>query len=163
MQKRGNFDISFSMIFSIIIIIAIIGVAFYVISSFVSVSNCAEIGLFYDGLQEHIDKAWKSTIHKDTFTGKLPLGIELVCFGSLTQTPPRDYISQYNSILRSNINSKNRNVFLYPIHKSCDATLFAAELENIKTDEFFCIPVKDSKIELKTEKDQFDAQVTLTS
>ncbi len=168
MKKRGQFDISFSMIFSIIVIIAIVGVAFYVIRSFVFVSNCAEIGLFYDDLKNYIDEAWQSTIHQDTFPNKkhqaiIPSGIELVCFGNLTQSPSKDYKEQYDSLLRSNINAKDRNVFLYPEQKSCDSSLKSYKLNHIKTQEFFCLQVKDNKISLKTKKDEFESSVTISS
>ncbi|MDO8509280.1 MAG: hypothetical protein Q7S27_06395 [Nanoarchaeota archaeon] len=161
MKKRGDFNLSFSMIFSIIVIIAIVAVAFYVIKSFVSVSECTQIGLFYEDIQEHISKAWQSPISKDTFIGKIPSGINLVCFGNLNQSSSKEYREEHNSILKANINMKNRNLFLYPANKACDSTLSSIKLDHVKTDEFFCIPAKDSKIELITEKDQFDSLVTL--
>lgn len=160
MNKRGQIDISFGMIFSIILIIAVVGVAFYVINNFIELKKCTEIGLFYNDLKKYIDEAWQSTIHKDTFpNGKypaiLPSGIEMVCFGDIAQAQ-----QEYNDIKKSFINS-NGNVFLYPAQKACDSSLSSIKLEHVKTDNFFCIPVVDSKIELKTEKNQFEALVTL--
>ena len=161
MNKRGQIDISFGMIFSIILIIAVVGVAFYVINNFIELKKCTEIGLFYDDLNKYIDKAWQSTIHKDTFKSTLPSGIDLVCFGDLNQAPVENYKEEYDSLSRTFINNKEKNVFLYPVQKACDASLSSLKLEHIKSDNFFCIPVIDSKIELKTEKAQFEALVTL--
>ena len=62
MNKRGQIDISFGMIFSIILIIAVVGVAFYVINNFIELKKCTEIGLFYDDLKKYIDEAWQSTM-----------------------------------------------------------------------------------------------------
>ena len=160
MQKRGQFNISFSMIFSIIVIIAIIGIAFYVIRSFISLSKCTEISLFYNDLEEYIEEAWQSTIHQDIFPNEkypatIPSGIELVCFGDIAQAP-----QEYNNIKKAFINS-NGNVFLYPPQGACDSSLSSIKLEHVKTNEFFCIPVRENKIELKTKKDQFEALVTL--
>ena len=143
------------MIFSIILIIAVVGVAFYVINNFIELKKCTEIGLFYDDLKKYIDEAWQSTIHKDTFRGVLPSGIDIVCFGDINQAP-----QEYNDIKKSFINS-NGNVFLYPVQKACDASLSSIKLEHVKSDNFFCVKVEDSKIALKTEKAQYEAIVTL--
>ncbi len=153
MNKRGQFNISFSMIFSIIIIIAIVGVAFYVISGFLSTSKCAEIGLFYDDLKTYMEKAWQSTIHQDTFTSTLPEGIESVCFGNIAQ-------AQDEKIKKAFINS-NGNVFLYPPQKACDSSLSAIKLEHVQLNNFFCKSVDNNKIQIKTSKDKFDALVTI--
>ena len=80
MGKRGEIYISFGMIFSVILIIAIIGVSFYAINYFLNLGKCAEISLFYQGFQNEIDEAWSSEIVKTTFVGKLPVEIESVCF-----------------------------------------------------------------------------------
>lgn len=147
------------MVFSIIIIIAIIAIAFYVISIVLSLGKCSEIGLFYDDLRDYIDKAWQSTIHADTFEGILPSGIDLVCFGNLTQSPSREYIEEYNEIKEFRRNS--HNVFLYPPQEACDAKLSSIKLDNAKTSQFFCIPVEKNKIKLKTEKNEFESLVNL--
>ncbi|MEK6844535.1 MAG: hypothetical protein AABX83_03885 [Nanoarchaeota archaeon] len=162
MNKRGQIDISFGMIFSIILIIAVVGVAFYVINNFIELKKCTEIGLFYDDLKKYTNEAWQSTIHKDTFKGTLPSGIDIACFGDLNQEPIAEYRQEYDAISRAFINSKERNVFLYPIKKACDASLSSIKLEHVKTDNFFCVKVEDSKIALKTEKNQFEALVTLS-
>ena len=44
---RGQIQLSFGMIFSIIIIIATIAVAFYVISTFMDTSRCIDVENFY--------------------------------------------------------------------------------------------------------------------
>ena len=155
MQKRGQFDISFSMIFSIIIIVAIIAVAFYVISGFLRTSRCAEIGLFYNDLKDYTDKAWQSTIHQDTFTGTIPSGIDMVCFGELSQAQ-----QEFSDIKKAFLNSKG-NVFLYPPKSACDSSLSSIKLENVQINSFFCKNVENSKIEIKTSKDKFDALVTI--
>jgi len=159
MQKRGQFQISFGMIFSIIIIIAIIGVAFYAISSFLSLSNCSKIGIFYNDLKTYIEKAWQATIHEDTLTAILPSGIESVCFGDLTQSPSRKYTREYNEFLK--LNKKTSNVFLYPPEKACDFSLSSIKLEHIKSPEFFCLPIKTGKVEIKTKRGEFDSLVEI--
>ena len=156
MSKRGQFQISFGMIFSIFIIIAIIAVAGYVIYKvFIPTASCIETGLFHEPLEDHIDKAWQSTIHSSIFKGSLPAGIEQVCFGDIRQAS-----SQYSEISRDFINS-NGNVFLYPPHKACESSLASKKLEHVKINGFFCIQVKEGEIQIKTSKDQFEALVNI--
>lgn len=158
MQKRGQFNISFGMIFSIIIIIVIIGVAFYVIMSFLQTSKCAEIGLFYDDLREHIDKAWQATKYRDSFTGTLSSGVEMVCFGDSSQTP-REYRKEFDELVREG--RRGHNVFISPKKEACDVSLVSMKLEHAKTDQFFCVDVNDNKLSIKIEKNVFDSLVTI--
>lgn len=148
--------LSFGVIFSIILIIAIIAVAFYVITNFLSLSQCSQIGLFYEDLESHINKAWLSTIHQDTFNGNLPSDIESVCFGNPKQAPA-NYKDEYNELLKY---TRDNNVFLYPPKKACP-NLEAKKIEHFRTEEFFCIPLKNNEIQIKTRKDRFDQLVTV--
>lgn len=159
MKKRGVFEISFGMIFSIIIIIAIISVAFYVLTKFIGVSKCTQIGLFYDDLKEYTEKAWQAQIHKDAFSGSLPSSIEFVCFGNFSQSPQAKYISIFNDLQEHQ--GRDKNVFLYPIPEECDLSLSAIKLAHIKTSSFFCVPVKNNKMQIKSEKSEFDSLVVL--
>lgn len=154
MRKKGQFQLSFGMIFSIIIIIAIVGVSFYVITKFIGTSKCTEIALFYDSLKSHTEKAWRSTINKDTFTFALPSGIEEVCFGDISQ-------SKRDEIKKEFVNS-NGNVFLYPARKACDSTLSSIKLEHVTIPSFFCVKAEDNKISIKTSKTQFEPLVTIS-
>ena len=159
MLKKGQLHLSFGMIFSIIIIIAIIGVAIYFISNFLGTTKCVEVGFFYDNLKTHIEKAWRSTIHQDTFADSLPSEIELVCFGNFTQTPLNEYKDEYEYLKRRYF---DKNLFLYPPQKACDGELSSFSLDHIKTNNFFCVPVKEGKAQIKTEKGNFDSLVTIS-
>ena len=114
MSKRGSLDISFGMIFSILIIIAIIGVAIYAIVSFISVGKCAGIGVFQNDFKDSVDKAWASETTKTTFIGSLPSSIEMVCFGNLSLSSSADYQEQYRIFKRYSV--VNANTFLYPFN-----------------------------------------------
>jgi hypothetical protein len=162
MKKRGDLNISFNMIFSIIIIIAIIAVAFYVINSFMDLSKCSQAGLFYDDLKNYINKAWQAGMHKDKFEANLPSGIENVCFGTISQSADKDSAEIKKEITKYFINEAKNNVFLYPLNKACDGELSSIKLEHIETANFFCVPVKDGKITIHSEKTQFDSAVKIT-
>ena len=164
MKKRGQFEISFGMVFSIIIIIATIAFAIYAITKFLLPTvNCIETGLFFDPLKKYLDKAWQADIHKDTFPNKnnqasIPSEIEYICFGDFSQTPESKDREIFTD-LRYSAN-RDHNVFLYPSKKTCSG-LSSIKLEHVKTDLFFCIPVKDNKIQIKTSKERFDTLVTI--
>ena len=68
MDKKGQIDISFGMIFSIIIIIATVAIGFYVITYFLNLSSCTKVGLFWNSLNEEVDKAWNSDIAQTVYT-----------------------------------------------------------------------------------------------
>jgi len=74
-------ELSFGMIFSIILIIIFMGFAFWAVMKFIEPKNAIEIGLFMDDLQGEVDKAWQSVgDYQEPKTFSLPKQIEYVCF-----------------------------------------------------------------------------------
>ena len=155
--RKGQLELSFTMIFSIIIIIAIIGTAFYVITYFLNLSRCTDVGLFYSDLQKRVDKAWASEKAQETFTGKLPSGIKEVCFGNLNQSNVAEYKEEYE-LFRRYFNL-NKNTFLFPPARACDINLAYYSLNHAQMPEFFCTPAKDGTVSFKLAKTSFDALV----
>jgi len=163
-SKRGQFEISFGMIFSIIIIIATVGVAFYVITQFLSVNECAGIGSFYDDFQKQATNAWESTISKGVYTGNIPTSIEYVCFVNPGKVyTGGKYRAQYDA-LKDTIQTfgvdENRNVFLYP-GQGC-AGMEYYSMDHINVSDFFCSAVSDGKVKINFNKDVSDALVKLS-
>ena len=159
--KKGQIEMSFGMIFSIILIIAIIAVAFYVINFFLGISNCGEVGSFYKDLQDRVDKAYSGGITQDTFESGVPNGIEYVCFGGLDQASNAQDREIFQS-LKEDLMIENQNVFLYPTNKACDGDLAYNKIDYIKTSEFFCKKVESGKVEVRVTKASTDALVTLS-
>src|SRR3989338_4193949 len=84
--RKGQFEVSFGMIFSVIVIIAVIVVAFYIIMQFLEFKDCTALGLYYDNLESEINKAWASTgVTSKTFSGDVPSAVDYVCFGNLNK------------------------------------------------------------------------------
>lgn len=73
-------QLSFGMIFSIILIIVFIAFAFYAIIKFMEIKDTALIGKFEDKLQTDIDKIWKGQQGSQRVEYILPGKIEAVCF-----------------------------------------------------------------------------------
>lgn len=161
MKRKGQFNISFGIIFSIIIIIVVIAISFYVINYFLEINKCTQIGKFKDDFQNRIEKAYRGSITRDVFEGVLPSGIEYVCFGNIEQSfsgdlevrEVREYIRFYGE--------DDSNLHLYPDNKACDGGLAYFDIMHMETDEFFCKKVEDGKIKVSVEKDSTDALVKI--
>ncbi len=145
-DKRG-LELSFAMIFSIIVIIATLGVAAYVLSNFLSLKSCSEVGIFYQGLDEFVQKAWREDIARRTFESPLPQGIESVCFGNIS----RGSGAEYEKLKRYGRNGEN--MFFYPPEKSCSVPAF--KVDNIYVGEWKCFNEFNGKVSIRLEKEIF--------
>lgn len=79
-NRRGQFELSFGMIFAIILIIIFIGFAFYAINKFLELQDTMKIAQFGSNLQSDIDKVWKSSQSSNEYKYILPSKIDAVCF-----------------------------------------------------------------------------------
>ncbi len=157
-KKRAQIQISFGMIFSIIIVIATVAVGFYVINYFLNLKSCTQIGLFWDSLNNEVNKAWNSDMTQTVFNGALPSGIKQVCFGNFTQTYAADDSEEYQALKR--YGTAGRNAYLYPPGKACDVAFY--NLKHTVTSEFFCVSVVSGKMSVKLSKTAFDPLVKLS-
>ena len=147
-KKRGQLQISFGMIFSIILIIAFVAVAFYAITKFLCIKNTANIGLFKDGFGKEIERAYNSEETSSIFSVNLPESIEKVCFADY-ETGKRGKDKALFDELRA---SKKSNLYFYPL-KSCNIPegFYIKNLdikEITKEDNPYCIENK-GKTEIK--------------
>jgi hypothetical protein len=79
-KKRGTIELSFGMIFSIILVVVFLAIAFYAIKKFLDFQNDLKIEQFKDNLQKDIDDLWRSP--KGDYQGVyvLPSKVQSVCF-----------------------------------------------------------------------------------
>jgi hypothetical protein len=80
-NRSGQLDISFGMIFSIILIIIFLAFGFYAIKKFLDLQETVQIGKFSQDLQKNVDDMWKSSGRQNVFY-TLPTKITFVCFVS---------------------------------------------------------------------------------
>lgn len=158
--NKGQIQLSFGMIFSIIIIIVTVAVGFYVIKYFVELSNCTDTSLFYNDLKEKINRAWSSPITREVWTGNLPGKVESVCFGNLSLPGDSMYQEEYNALRI--FRTENAGLYIYPLTNQCGKSVPFYKLEHVKDSRFFCIPAEDGKIRIMISKNSTDALVTLT-
>lgn len=81
-NRKGALEMSFGMIFSIILIIAFLAAGFYAIKKFIDFQNTIQIEQFSKSLQDDVDKMWKSQSGSQNLKYSLPTFISSVCFFS---------------------------------------------------------------------------------
>lgn len=157
MKKRGQMQMSFTMIFSIILIIATIGIAVYVISQFFIRGECTKTQIFYDDLRNKIEGIYRSASAKEKYIANVPSGIELLCFGE-----PDKINGEYTEVARElrRYSGNEKNAFLYPI-KSCGSFSGAQKIENVKIDKSFCIKVVERKVSINLQKESNEPLVKI--
>jgi hypothetical protein len=154
MNKKGQIQLSFGMIFSVIIIAITLFVAGYVIMSFLKTSNCAKLGNFDKALGSEIDLVYQNlgeTNKKITTLPAIPSKVSWVCFGSLNQNADGADKEKRDYFISNNL-KKSDNLFFYPIQQSCERKYASFNLEHVTTPNFFCLPVKSDKVEPRITK-----------
>ncbi len=79
-EKRGQMNLSFGMIFSIILIIIFLAFGVYAILKFLELQQSIQISTFLNDFQDDINKMWKSSQGSQSVSYTLPAKINSVCF-----------------------------------------------------------------------------------
>jgi hypothetical protein len=79
-NNRGQANISFGMIFSIILIIIFLVFGFYAIKKLVELQQTIQIETFLEDFQNDVDKMWKSVQGSQEVEYTLPTKATAVCF-----------------------------------------------------------------------------------
>lgn len=144
---KGQLELSFGVIFSIIIIIATIGTATYFIMHFVDTGKCTTLELSYADLQKGIDDVWGSAVADKEVTIQIPGGITSLCFG--------DAVSARNESFRTLVDAylvEGNAVYALPPRQACDGELAARTLQHVQNNTFFCVPARNGKLTLRMTK-----------
>ena len=78
--RRGQINLSFGMIFSIILIIIFIAFAIYAIVHFLALQDSIKINNFYSSFQTDVSAVWNSPQAVQTKSYILPSSIQEICF-----------------------------------------------------------------------------------
>lgn len=79
-NKKAQMNLSFGMIFSILLIIFFLSFAFFGIKKLITIQQDTQIKLFIKDLQEDVDKLWTSNSGSNKLSYVLPQKVEKVCF-----------------------------------------------------------------------------------
>lgn len=153
-SKRGQSQISFGMIFSILLIIFFVAFAIYGVIKFLEVQKLAQVAKFKSDFQADITKMWQSTQGSQPETYYLPKGIKQVCFATTTNPKtgkdenmyftPDDQYKKYGGYLFNNLNIAKT---------TAGSTGYPKKL---------CIDVINGKISMTLKKEYNENTVTIT-
>jgi hypothetical protein len=140
-KKRAQLDISFGMIFSIILIIIFLAFGFYAIKKFMDLQSEVQVEKFLNDVQSDIDKMWKSYGgNSQQVKYSLPPKITSVCF-------QEDEFENLKFTSKSIIRGKN--IANIDIAKS------------IGNEDSLCIPNVKGKVSFTITKDYGETLVTI--
>lgn len=163
--KKGAIQISFGMLFSIILIVAFIAVAIYVIIIFLDLRGCAETGIFRGDLQDEIDKAWQGDETSVVFDGELSQKIEKVCFVDVSKEEKGENKEYFASLAKYGYTPKT-TMFFYPLKSICKGQEISEiqhlDIEKIsETKNPYCINNENGKVSIKVTKGFYDSLVSV--
>lgn len=154
-MRKGDFNLSFNMILSIIIIASVVAVAAYTISYFIEVKECSDLGLFARDFQDSVDRAWNADIvEKEVFAHVLPGSVDAICLGNVSLGVGRPEYRELRIF-----SQRDANLFFYP-RQDCELT--HAKIEHLQLDGFKCLAVEDGRFSVELNKGSFDALVRLS-
>ena len=163
MRKRAQMNLSFGMIFSIILIFIFIAFAFYAIQKFLVIGKTAQIARFAEQLESDIDKIWKGSQGSQKEEYFLPSKIEYVCFADYNSNKAGINQNFYDEL--SLVYSYGENLFFYPVGSSeglSSKEVKHIDLKKITEEENpYCIKNTEGKIKFTIKKDFGEALVTI--
>jgi hypothetical protein len=85
-NKKGQETMSlpFGLIFSIILIVVFLVIAFIAVRYFLDLADCTGVGQFYDNFQSKIDEAWNTGTSSFKFKTGLPSNLDKICIYNYT-------------------------------------------------------------------------------
>lgn len=164
-KAQNVLGMPFSVIFSIILIVFFIVIAFIVIRAFLDSKNCAQEGIFIDNLKEDVKKAWNEAKNEFTFKADLPTGIDYVCFVDFESNLKGPHSNDDVAWNIGVYTDSGSNLVFYPREKGCNMPhhfIDHLDIEAITTVENpYCISVVDGKINIRIIKEYNDRLVRL--
>lgn len=125
-SKKAQMQISFGMIFSIILIIIFIAFAVYGITKFLNLHKEVQVKTFLNEFQSDVDKVWKNE-GSDEFEYIIPSNIIKICF-------KQDGVGE-------NLELRTSKGFFD-----------GAKIEHLNIEKSFCIENTDGKIKIQLER-----------
>jgi uncharacterized protein (UPF0333 family) len=172
-QKRGSIELSFQLIFSLILVAVFIYASFVGIKYFLDISEHAQINTFIAELQSKVEAAGTATEISQTYEISLPSGIKYVCFSQLNNLTKsaltNSNITACKDFERYLINYKDMNMFFCPAEAAWKVS--APMYMNINCNgkncltfpkNPYCIPNANGKVRFKLEMNLGDEKIRLS-
>ena len=155
-MKKAQLNLSFGMIFSIILIVIFLAFAFFAVKKFLNVGDSVLIGKFKDDLQRNVDAMWRGQYGSKEGSYSLPKGITEVCFADYNPEAIKPCGGNRCNELKQNWFG-NENMFFYPIGAA--QTLESTEIKHIDIDAItsssnpYCVKISNGKVKLTIKKE----------
>ncbi len=162
-DKKGAMEMSFGMIFSIILIIFFLTFAFFGIKTFLGVQETAKTTKFLSDFNADVEQVWKSAQTSQEKEYFLPSKREKVCFADFSAPKQGADIGIYDELKRAYYGKEN--MIFYPVNfDGVESTQIKyIDIGKITISQNpFCISNVDGKVKLRLTKDFSDALVTIT-
>ncbi len=163
MVKKAQMQISFGMIFSIILIIVFLGFAFYAIKTFLGFQDESKAGKFIDDLRSDIDRIWNSAVSSERGEYFVPSGADFVCFIDFSSDAGGENSFLYSEI-KNGVDYVNSNFAFYPVEFTGfeSAEIEHLDIEKTTVDENpLCIKTSNGKVSFILKKDYGENLVTI--
>lgn len=164
MTKRGQMQLSFGMIFSIILIIVFLSFAFFAIKKIIGIGSSAQIAKFEESFQADIDKLWVASRGSQQEEYFLSDKITQVCFVDYFADERGTNQDLYDELQQFYFGSEN--MFFYPSSASQgfeSAVINHIDLSTIIARENpYCIATSDGKVKFTLKKDFDETLVTIS-
>jgi len=160
-KAQASIGLSFNMIFSILLIIAFVAIAIYVILHFLNLRKCTEVSMFLSDLQDSVDEVWKASSKSMEYSQPLPTQIKYICFADFERAANNNQ-EIYDRIKRYEV--YDASIYFYPEGKACNMPYY--NLKHINVSEItseqnpYCIENKGKPV-LKLSKDFYEALVCI--
>lgn len=152
-RAQESIGMSFTMIFSILIIVFFFVAAFFAIDYFLDFQKTSLVGLFVEDLQGTVDEAWYSSTDSEFFfNSTLPLKMKYVCFINISQSPTNsDPLEReiYEKIKWSGVAGDKVNMIFYPTEIVEKMTFQNIKHIKIPDDNPHCIKIEEGKISMR--------------
>ena len=159
----GQMQLSFGMIFSIILIVVFLAFAFYGIKTFLAFQDSAKAGRFFDQIQGDIDRIWKSSQSSEQREYVVPSRADFVCFVDFLSDAKGENSIFYPELKRADYGREN--LVFYPVKFTGFESKEISHMDITETtseENPLCIKTSDGRESLILKKDFGEALVTVT-
>lgn len=163
LNKKGAMELSFGMIFSIILIIAFLAFTIYAINKFLGIQKTLQAGTLVNDLQDYVTKMWRGGQGSQQYIFSLPSKTQAICLADFNSQKAGPKENLYNELSMAFF--ENENLVFYPVGSA--EGLDAAIIEHINITKItsqenpYCFTANKGKIKVVVKMTPGDSLVTL--
>jgi len=162
-SKRSQMQLSFGMIFSIILIVIFLAFAFYAIMKFLEMQKTVQIGQFIDDIQNDVNGIRQGLQGSVEKTYSLPSNIDYVCFADFLSPETGENKELYYELQRGF--TTGENLFFYPFSSGRGMETKIEKIDLFKTtekDNPLCFENKKGKVKIALRMQSGETAVTIS-